>query len=455
MSTTGTLTFNGFNAILGYIGGQAATETIFERLLWPQRHFSAIPLSSWPRLILLYSMGSPITSVALDAIDSVYQNGLFKGALQGQMLGTCFFPDLDLTRISAPGANDSPRRETAVRNCVWVSSLLNLPLPKLSSQENLEQRHKNDPEAHFAGSSSTPGEKSSANLSKTDLKDGKKATERIVRSRMAVYKLVLTSASSEDLEDQSIPFVLEPTDASATLTVVLATLLSESVGIVIMICTAILCRTLWSIMFVVPVVLRLLSAVFAIPREGTTEVGLTSPLRQEAHQSWEIICPPMSGKMMIISGPPSVVDQFFRHYGHPVRQRFFESIQLISIIALGCFFPVTLLCQASWMPQTIQYIWVGWQVWNVFAMHFDRYTQNGVHRSSTDANIGRYLSRNQEVLRMEEKWSVCNDTAVLLGTETRKRSKRHPGKVVKGVLSTYVTDGVKESKELMKSLLSS
>jgi hypothetical protein len=73
------------------------------------------------------------------------------------------------------------------------------------------------------------------------------------------------------------------------------------------------------------------------------------------------------------TGPPALVLQFFRHYGHPERNRFCEVIQLGIAVAFGCLFPVGLVCSVAGMPSPIQYLWVSYQIYVVGVMYIARF----------------------------------------------------------------------------------
>lgn len=80
-------------AVLGYIGAEAATPSIFERLLWPQRAYANFKLSLLPGAAFATSMDGPLHKAALKTLDTIFDHGLMKGAHQGHMLGSAFFPD--------------------------------------------------------------------------------------------------------------------------------------------------------------------------------------------------------------------------------------------------------------------------------------------------------------------------------------------------------------------------
>ena len=59
---------------------------------------------------------------------------------------------------------------------------------------------------------------------------------------------------------------------------------------------------------------------------------------------------------LVVEGKESVVLQFFRHYGHPIRNRARELIQISIVVAFGLVFPIGLMCSLIWMPVVLQYV---------------------------------------------------------------------------------------------------
>jgi hypothetical protein len=410
--------FGAFNALLGYLGGQAATIIIFERFLWPQRYFSSFRPACVPKLAFLFSMAGPLSPTALEVIDAAFRHGLFNGEEQGHMLGTAFYQDMEWT-YTMHAFGDEPERESQIRNCLWVRALLNLSLPtpdrrsKQSTSGNVENGH------------------GSARI---------REKKKPVRARVAVNHLTLTKATPEDLSSSQLPFVSERA-GNVCLDSLLAIFLTELSSIGVAVGVAVILRTLWALLFVIPLVMHLLSAILALHREPLAD--LPDSVNNEQHRDFEIQCPSLEGKFILISGPPSIVGQFFRHYGHPVRNRFREIAQLVLVVALGTFFPVSLLCQVMWMPLNIQYVWTVWQVYIVIVMHLDRYTQRGAWSSTTESRIAQLFTGKSRT----EYEDPCSEHSILFG---QKRNR--PG-VVKATLVTTIVESYKEGKDCMKSLV--
>ncbi|GJN75995.1 hypothetical protein PLIIFM63780_002130 [Purpureocillium lilacinum] len=408
--------FGAFNALLGYLGGQAATTAIFDRFLWPQRHFSSLNLESTPRLVLLYSMAGPLSPAALGVMDTVYRYGLLGGTAQGHMLGTAFYRDLGMSyTMHARGAE--LERVSQVRNCIWVQALLKMPIPDLQRPRQDKAAEEGRPLEQAGGTGKQP-----------------------VRARVTVDHLVLAKATAADIANRGFPVVREGMN-SIGLETVLAMCLAEFSGIGVMIGVTVILRSLWAILFVMPLVMRILGALLAMHREGLDD--LSEAPDDEAHRDWEVQCPATEGKFILISGPPSVVNQFFRHYGHPIRSQAREKAQLVLIVAFGILFPASLLCQVLWMPRTIQLVWTVWQIWLVIAMHLDRYSQKGMWRSTADASIGRAFSQARTV----DVDNNCAETSILFCQRLNK-----PG-AVKATLNTTLASSYGEGKKCMKSLV--
>ena len=173
--------FSAFGAVLGYLGAEAATPATFERLLWPQRFYSSLTVSTAPKLALFMSMGGPLHKAALRTLDIAFGNGLFKGAHEGHMLGTAFFREDDWTYTMQCKNGALPSHTEPLRNCIWARALTYLPMPMIDIQPN--------------------------EAAKENLEKGSSNPDR-VRAKVSVSHLVISKASYED-RASDIPFVCE------------------------------------------------------------------------------------------------------------------------------------------------------------------------------------------------------------------------------------------------------
>ncbi|KAK1241137.1 hypothetical protein MKX08_001111 [Trichoderma sp. CBMAI-0020] len=98
------------------------------------------------------------------------------------------------------------------------------------------------------------------------------------------------------------------------------------------------------------------------------------------------------GNFMLLTGPKSVAEQFFVHYGHPVRNRFRETVQMAAIVLFGSLFPVGLLLSVTWMPSEIQEVWLCCLKYSAIVMSFLRYSRHD-SATSTEAMIAEHFSK--------------------------------------------------------------
>ncbi|KAJ9653652.1 hypothetical protein H2198_007203 [Neophaeococcomyces mojaviensis] len=400
--------FGGFGAVLGYIGAEAATPAVFERLLWPQRFLSGFDIASAPWLAILMPMGGPLHKAALQCLDTAFTYGLFKGPQQGHMLGTSFFSQKSWTYTMHANDGAIESHTEPVRNSLWTGALSQMAIPVLETSP----------------------------LRNSDASAEKRMTPVApFRAKVAVSHLTLTSATLPERQSK-MPLVSEAVD-TPSLRIILGLFTTEATAICLSIALALSRRTLWSLFFLAPLFLRLLSALFSVHREPLVPHDSTV-IKDERWQDFEIHCPSSEGSFMLITGPPSVVLQFFRHYGHPVRNRFRELLQLCIVVMYGCYFPIGLLCSVCWMPIDIQYAWLSYQIYVVLSMHLIRYTHSGSW-ASTQARIVQAFTTT----------SNGNDERSILFGQNREDAG-----LVKATLKIMYKNRYGEGKECMEQLLS-
>ncbi|KAM3440477.1 hypothetical protein MY4824_002191 [Beauveria thailandica] len=280
--------FSAFGAVLGYIGAEAATTSWFEALLWPQRFFSNFTLRSVPALALLMPMGGPMHKVALEVLDTMFAHGVFKGPREGHMLGTAFFPTLNWTYTMQGDSAKEPHAEQ-LRNCLWARALRYMPAPLI-----LGPRSTGDSRGHV--------EKGTTVLDQPHL-----------RANVTVSRVTLSKATPEDKASR-LPFVYE-NNSRPSPRVFLAICVSETTAIAVAIGVFAVYQSFWTVLWLAPLFLRLTSALFALDREPL--LSLSSSSADDPCCDFEIHCPQSEGNFMLLTGPPTLVLQFFRHYGHP------------------------------------------------------------------------------------------------------------------------------------------
>lgn len=384
--------FGAFGSVVGYVGAEAATTVAFERLLWPQRHYSNFHLSSGLGVAALTGMGGPVHKAALAILDNFLEHGLFRGRNQGHMLGTAFFRGRpEWTWHQVEGHNGVAGKETVakpIRNCFWPRAMSLVPAPVLSKDESGRPR--------------TPASPSC--MEKAALQQ----QQQVSRARVCVNHIVITPATTTDKNSNQIPFVSEDSGIPS-LRVFLGIVASELSGIVVASVIVGWYMSPWAVLFVLPLAIRLFAAVLSLHRQKLVPVD-PSTLENKGLSHFEVHYPQAGGDFMVITGSPSLVQQFFRHYGHPLRDRPREVAQLASVVFLGLLFPAGLLSSVLWMPAYLQYFWMSYQLYLVLAMHVARYWEVIESCTTLEAKIARALERNKDEDTMD-----CKRAAILFG----------------------------------------
>lgn len=358
------------SALLGYVGAEAATTTPFEHLFWPQRHLSNFSWHDALAAALLLPMGGPLHKAALSTFDTLHQHGIFKGARRGHMLGTAFFSDLQWSYVMYRDGVGGEQK--AARNCFWATAMGMLDVQ--AAHGITESRMRSVEEGR-----KTPSK-----------------AEAVVRAHISTFHLRFARATLDD-KTSAMPFVREDLRTPG-LRVFLALLAAESSAIIMAIILAVVWRTYWVILWLIPIILRLAGALTALHREPLETIAPTEEEEKKAEESCdcELLCPQSNGDFMVFSGPPSIIQQFMRHYGHPVRSRPREITQLAIVVAIGCVFPAGLVASSLFMPLHLQYAWFGYQIFLVAGLHFARYSRY-TRRFSTNAAVSQAFERQDPV----------------------------------------------------------
>lgn len=347
-------------ALLGYIGAEAAHEAPFEKLLWPQRAYSGFTWCHVLKTALLAPGGGPVYKVALQVLDKAFCYGLLRGSGLGSMLGTTFFPQTGSKYTLRSNSSDFLTHTEPSRNCLWERVILLLPLPKV------------------AGTSSEKAP------------DG----EGVPRAHMAVHHIIL---AARDRPQGVCPALDVSTDSYRTSFRVLAGLfVSETLGVALAILIAVIWHSWLAALWVCPLGVKLLSAAAALDRDPLELQKFRKQDRViERAQDFEFDMSPETGMFLLITGPPTLVLQFVRHFGHPRRDRFREILQLCIVVASALLFPLGLVLSVTIMPEPLQYVWLSYQMYLVLAMYISRYMWVNLW-SSTEEVIARELSSSPE-----------------------------------------------------------
>lgn len=176
-----------------------------------------------------------------------------------------------------------------------------------------------------------------------------------------------------------------------------ALILAETTGIATAIAVMVIWKSWFMLLWIGPLALKLLSAMFTIEREGLTP--LPPPKKEDTTDAsvfrlkkYEIV---NSGNgFLVVEGDDSTVLQFFRHYGHPIRSRTREILQMVIVVGFGFIFPVGLVCSLVWMWPALQYVWLSYQLYATIAMHVYRYA-SGHQCATTEEMICQEFARTE------------------------------------------------------------
>ena len=403
--------------LIGYVGAEAATDDIFERLQWPQRFFTGITYKNALQIGLGMPMGGPLHKTALHVLDRLYRSGLFKGPNLGNMLGTVFFRDSGL-KYTLHEPPKKPEKEY-VRNGIWIRAVAQIPLALKPQTSRLE--------------------------------DGT-MIQTVVRARTSVNVLKLSFPNGK-LDPNR---VVRQDTGPVSLRCLIAVTWSEITGLATAIVVTAIWRSWFSLLWALPLVLKLLSVVFVIPRESLVKrpsspkynpdekpkssTNGDSPAVAESSeggstkeiQRYEIET--KGNGFLIVEGEEAVIFQFFRHYGHPIRHRVREVVQIGIVVAFGSVFLIGLMCSILWMPAQIQYVWLGYQLYATLAMFVYRY--GGGHEwATTESRIAEILTKN-----------IDGESVVYLQDEA--------GNTVMAELSRTYVDKFAEGKKAVMKMLS-
>lgn len=346
----------GLGAILGYLGAEAADTVFFERLLWPERFYNDFSnTSTLLKLSLFLSMGGPIHAAALKTLEKMGRQGLYLGSRRGNLLGTAFFSDTGVrcysSRKTSTGEDDDPE----TRNAFWVDVTRRVNHKSLGFGSRLPKFDDADP--------------------------GQDERSTRFRTLQAVHHLTLRSVRPGDEQVPSSAMddahVAEENKRWRTLLgIVCSELISIATAVIAILIDG---RGWWmAIYMVIPLLAKSLAFIFSVHRE-TLEVIPARTEKDEAvtdsTQNYQLFDQHDQGFYLVISGPPAVVTQFFRHYGHPLRHtksgRWREVISIAIIYAFVLYFPFGLAANL-WLSDRLQYLWLSYQLYTVFAMHLLR-----------------------------------------------------------------------------------
>jgi hypothetical protein len=392
-------------SVLGYVGSEVVEDAIFERLLWPQRLYNALTISDVLKLTFLMPMGGPLHAGALKALDSFRDNGLNAGRCRGNMLGTVFFPDIGVTNCRRTRSRRCDEREPS-RNGFWVEVLRNV----------------ND-----------VGEMPRSADGHVELQ---KAERLPYRAMQLVRHLTLSPVPSGKRDTKSVAYVQE---YSVTWRAFVGAFCSELTAIAVAVTAGAVrpVRCWWLIPYLcVPLVLKILAIFVSVRRQP---LAAKSELeRDESLYATEIFeIDDLRHGFSVIEGPAPVIQQFFRHYGHPIRNshsigladRTREVLCITLIYVFVLYFPAGLIA-LLWMDTNVQYLWLGYQVYTVLAMHIVRLL-GWVGCGRTEHHVARLLMDEKEVRLRGPGGCMVAATLETIAVRSVREGKEMVGMIIK------------------------
>jgi hypothetical protein len=379
-------------SIIGYLGAEVAQETLFERLLWPQRYYSDFSITILIRMALTMPMGGPLHRAALATLDLFRDKGLYIGRGRGNMLGTAFMRNIELGYYARSIQAECETR-AEVRNGFWVEVLR-----KVNGKVELELATGQDTEARILGK------------------------PRPYRATQIFCHLKLRQLDGQQFKKQNTPCSVS--EGTVTWQCWAGIVSSELIALGVALVVGIYMQCTWLAVYLcIPLVFKLSSVLISVRREQIEplqpEVGLEpepngnlenartpNPLQSACEDlltTTEIFeVDDLDHGFFLIEGPPDVVLQFFRHYGHPIRDhkarlgdRTREVMAMALCYGFVLYFPAGLLA-LLWESSQLQYLWLGYQVYTILVMHLLRLFGWG-DCGMTQVRVARLLQEGKEV----------------------------------------------------------
>ncbi|KAB2573306.1 hypothetical protein DBV05_g8016 [Lasiodiplodia theobromae] len=367
---------NALGTLIGYLGAEAATIHLFERILWPQRFWNRLDFKNALLMVLFMPMGGPLHKAALQTLDSFFEHGLLKGGHRGHMLDTAFFQDY---KLEYNVWVDGERVDTEqTRNGLWIRAISEVKMEDIPPQKSMK---------------------------------GESSRERPIRAATSFSRLVLDYNTDKRAGDRP---VIRNDTGNTSLHVIFGVFLSELTGVAVGTVAAYKWKTGYALLWFLPLILKLISIFAAVAREDLARPSENA--EAESEKCFEIL---HRHGVLMIQGKESVVLQFFRHYGHPIRNRHREVLQFVIIVCLGLVFPAGLVISIIWMPVSMQYLWFSYQLYATLAMHVYRYANGHLWGSTEEAIVAGFdKCRRKEQLPASVVLSGRDGTEVVATIET-------------------------------------
>ena len=347
-------------SIIGYLGSEVVEEEIFERLLWPERFYNTFSLATLLKFAFYFPMGGPLHAAAIHALNAFRKNNLYRGALHGHMLGTPFYGDLGMKYFArTDGENSNVKKEG--RNALPIR-VLRLVKPPRQNRVLPPADGENKPET--------------------------------IRTISFVQHLQIRHVITQDLDGKNYVVVKEEFSWRTGV----GLLCSEITAIIVAAVVGFHIGSWFGFWWCAPLFLKMIGALFRVRRKRLDAcIHDSSPTCM-----FEVV--DGDKNFFLIEGPDCVVRQFFRHYGHPVRDsrsafisdRVREVIAIGIVVLYGTIFPVGLLA-LLWLDVKVQFVWLSYQLYTTIAMLICR-LGGGSSGGTTEERIAKAFSKGKDVV---------------------------------------------------------
>ena len=407
--SSSSVAFGALGTLLGYVGAEVASDSIFSRLLWPQRFYNSHHPMTLMALAALMPMGGPIHKAALAVLDQLIASGLDKGYCRGDMLGTAFYDDLKQSYTLRKGEENDDELQKEVRNGLWIRAM---KLVRWQADEDLVARQpsegdRRDEEA--AQRVTALRAKRPVMWLRLDYDSGHQDRDQTplqARNQGRARSSAIQPANRSSLE----PSVQEDSRILRS-RLLLGILMSEMVSLGVGIFIAAYWRSPFSIWFISPLLVKVLALIFSVRRQALESSPELRVIEQEPGAAQDVIISELSDVskgFFLTEGPRHLVMQFYKHYGHPERyrrglygDRLREVVSLALVVTCILIFPVGLVAFV-FAPQAVQWTWLGYQLYTTLAMHLFRFVDGGTI-GSTESELARALQKGKPVRFSDSK----------------------------------------------------
>ncbi|PWY87555.1 hypothetical protein BO70DRAFT_394439 [Aspergillus heteromorphus CBS 117.55] len=366
--------FAALGTVVGYLGTEVSSHSMFERLLWPSRFYNTTNVGSLIAISCIMTMGGPVHRTAVQALETLTLSGLWKGKFHGDMLGTIFYRDTG-RRYIIRNPDGTTSEERQVRNDFWIGVMRLITYHARLDEGSREPLTKEDEES----------------LDRLQPK---------IRDYQQVLILKLSRSNTSVIDGDSPVNYSDSGPLTARHVAGIAA--SESMSCFFGLVTATAFRSGFTLWYIFPLTLKLVALAGHVRR-----TPIKRPKKDKEGQLMpedRILCEVVdtSQGFFLIEGPTELVLQFFHRYGYPIRgrrglrgDRAREVISMTTVILYAMLYPFGLIAFV-FAPIGPQVVWLAYQIVAVVAMHFYHFG-GGDHIGTTEESVACDLSERQRV----------------------------------------------------------